>query len=120
VTKRNDGTIQPDMRIVEEGLSVTLHAELTEGHSAVEIAARLDLSDTRGVQTYSTKISGQDVTVQVPSVSHTRVHTTTVLGDDQTLLLCIPPTFDQKHYAWVLLTPRVIDVGELGLVGTRR
>ena len=31
------------------------------------------------------------------------------LKDGQTLLVCIPPTYEQKHYSYVLLTPRVVE-----------
>jgi type II secretory pathway component GspD/PulD (secretin) len=108
VKERSDGGFEPQVRIADEGFDLSLHTELVEGQDGVDLAAALELSDIQDVQEFSTKVAGKDLTVQVPSVRHTRVQTTSRLRDNQTLLLCVPPTYDQKHYAWVLLTARII------------
>jgi len=109
-----DGTIEPRIDIVKEGFNLTLAAELTADHAAADLIADLDLSHVKEVQTFSTKMLGKEVAVQVPRVSHLRMNTKVSLLDGQTLLICIPPTYEQKHYSWILLTPRVIEeeIGE--------
>lgn len=108
VQRRPDGRLTPTVEIVDEGFQLLLHPELTRDHSGTDLAARLDLSSVQEVQTYSTRLLDQAVTIQVPSVSHIRVGTTARIGTGQTLVLCVPPTYDQNDYAWVLLTTRVI------------
>jgi len=108
VNQQEDGNLKPDVCVIEEGTSVKLQLELTEDHTAVDLVAALEMSNIRDVQTFTTQARGQRVTVQVPNVDKIHVETSSQLTDGQTLLLCIPPTFDQHHYAWVLLTPRII------------
>ena len=107
--QRGDGTVAPQVEIVEEGFKLSLAVEITEHHAATDVAADLDLSDVKEVQTFSTTMIGKEVTVQVPRVSHLHMNTTMRLKDGQTLVVCIPPTYDRKHYAWVMLTPRMIE-----------
>ncbi|MCO6455891.1 MAG: hypothetical protein J5I93_11390 [Pirellulaceae bacterium] len=107
-----DGSLTPAVKIVDEGFQLLLHPELTQDHSEIDLAADLELSSVKEVQNFSTRMLDQEATIQVPSVSRVRVATTARIGNGQTLALCIPPTYDQDHYAWVLLTSRAIDEAE--------
>lgn len=103
-----DEGFKPQIDIVEEGFNLSLGVELAPQHNATDIVAGFDLIGIQDVQVFSTKLSGQETTVQVPRVSHLRLNTTVRLLDHHTLLCCIPPTYDRKEYSWVLLTPRVL------------
>jgi len=109
LTKNDDGGVVPQVEVVDEGFKLSLGAEITADRSGADLTADMDLSDIEQVQTYSTKISGKEVTIQVPRVRRFRVNTRQQLENEQTLMILIPPTYDRKEYTWVLLTPRVLE-----------
>ena len=104
-----DGSPIAEIDIVADGFKLSVAPEITEDQSAVDITADLDLSDIKDVQPFSTTMLGEDAVIQMPRVSHLRVDVGARLQAGQSLLVCVPPTYDRKEYAWVMLTPEVVD-----------
>ncbi|MEZ5941671.1 MAG: M56 family metallopeptidase [Planctomycetaceae bacterium] len=104
-----DGTIKPQLEIISEGFQVDLQTVINPEHTATDLSLKLELSNVDEVETYSMKLQGKDVTVQVPSVSRLKVNTLAQLQNSQTLVVCVPPTYDQTEYTWFLITPRIVE-----------
>ncbi|MCA9031375.1 MAG: hypothetical protein KDA66_11230, partial [Planctomycetaceae bacterium] len=104
-----DGTIKPQLEIISEGFQVDLQTVITPELTATDLSLNLELSSVDEVETYSMKLQGKDVTVQVPSVSRLKMNTSAQLENTQTLLICVPPIYDQTEFTWFLFTPRIID-----------
>lgn len=119
VDPQEDGSLQPIIELLEEGWTFMLHP-VTTGDSTVQLTFDLRASKTDRVAMANLPFRHPQtphphVTIQVPSVSTTSVHSTVKLSAAETLLIAAPRVFDETSQEqstmalFYAITPRLVD-----------
>ncbi|WP_417380168.1 M56 family metallopeptidase [Gimesia sp.] len=121
--KTENAKLQPKIKTIDEGRNLTLRPVISDEGSEVNLKGLIELSQIVDVNFYTTEVAGREATIQIPRVHRRSISVASHLKDQQSLLICIPPTFRQKLFQYVMLkvhiikdTPQV-DSSQLSLSG---
>ncbi|TWT34985.1 Regulatory protein BlaR1 [Thalassoglobus neptunius] len=105
----DDGNRKPKFNIIAEGISLAMTPTLSEKRQSIQMQAQLGLSEVTDVSTFTYKLKGEDVTVQLPTVRKHKFQVGASIDRDQTLVIACPPTNGRKEFFYLLLTPKIIN-----------
>ena len=123
VEPQEDGSLQPVIELFEDGFKIMLHP-VTTGDGTVNLTFDLRSSNTHEVAMANLPFRHPQaphplVTIQVPTVSTTSVHSTVRLSALETLLIAAPRVFDETSHElstmalFYAITPRLLDDTEM-------
>ena len=107
--KQDGKQLKPKIKTIEEGMSLTLRPIFSVDCSEVHLNGLVQLSQVVDVNTFTTEIAGKEVTIQTPRVHRRRISVASNLNAQQCLLVCIPPTFQEKRFQYVMIKVRLIN-----------
>lgn len=107
--KNENAELKPKIKVIDDGRNLTFRTVISDEGSEVNLRGLIELSQIVDVNLYTTQIAGKERTIQIPRVIRRSITVTSSLKDEQTLLICIPPAFQQKLFQYVMLKVRILD-----------
>lgn len=107
--KNENAELQPKIKVIDDGRKLTFRTVISDEGSEVNLKGLIELSQIVDVNLYTTQIAGKERTIQIPRVIRRSITVASSLKDEQTLLICIPPAFQQKLFQYVMLKVRILD-----------
>ncbi|QDV20860.1 Regulatory protein BlaR1 [Gimesia panareensis] len=107
--KNENAELQPKIKVIDDGRKLTFRTVISDEGSEVNLKGLIELSQIVDVNLYTTQIAGKEATIQIPRVIRRSITVASSLKDEQTLLICIPPAFQQKLFQYVMLKVRILD-----------
>ncbi|QDT45240.1 Regulatory protein BlaR1 [Gimesia alba] len=107
--KQENDQLQPRIKTIDEGRNLTLRPVISATGSEVNLKGLIELSQIVDVNLFTTPIAGKEAIIQIPRVHRRSISVASHLKDQQSLLICIPPTFQQKHFQYVILKVLILD-----------
>ncbi|QDV53307.1 M56 family metallopeptidase [Gimesia fumaroli] len=108
--KKQEGEqLQPRIKAIDEGRNLTLRTVVSASGDEVNLKGLFELSQIVDVNLFTTPVAGKDAVIQIPRVHRQRISVASQLKDQQCLLICIPPTFQQKQFQYVILRVQILD-----------
>ena len=107
--KQDDEQLKSKIKIIEEGRSLTLRPVIKANGLEVGLKGLIQLSQIIEVKFITTEVAGKEATIQIPRVHRRRISVASTLKDHQCLLVCIPPTLQEKRFQYVMLKVRILE-----------
>lgn len=107
--KQEDEQLQPRIKTIDEGRNLTLRTVVSASGDEVNLKGLFELSQIVDVNLFTTPVAGKEAVIQIPRVHRQRISVASQLKDQQCLLICIPPTFQQKQFQYVILRVQILD-----------
>ena len=107
--KNENAELQPKIKVIDDGRKLTFRTVISDEGSEINLKGLIELSQIVDVNLYTTRIAGKERTIQIPRVIRRSITVASSLKDEQTLLICIPPAFQQKLFQYVMLRVRILD-----------
>lgn len=119
VEQQENKQLKAKIKVIEEGVSLKIRPILSMDRSVVHLNGVIQLSKIVDVNFLTTKIAGKEATIQIPRVHRRRISIASNLKDQQCLLVCIPPTFQEKRFQYLMIKVRIIDTTNLPQKGSK-
>jgi hypothetical protein len=104
------GAQDPKIAVIDEGTKLSLRTILSPDAATVQLEARIELSEIKGVGKVATIVHGETTTIQIPRVKRCRIDVSSEIPDGQSLLIGCIPSYEQKEFFYILLTPRILEL----------
>ena len=106
--KQEGGQLHPRIKAIDEGRNLTLRPVVSASGDEISLKGLFELSQIVDVNLFTTPVAGKEAVIQIPRVHRQRISVASQLKDQQCLLVCIPPTFQQKQFQYVILKAHIL------------
>ncbi len=112
IARLADGSKRPRIVVVDEGVKIKMRTLQGTDGKTVGLEGHIDLSKIEEVRKIKAEGTDGPTTLEIPRVRRCRIDASSTLADGQSLLIGCIPTYEQKEFLYVLLTPRMIVDGD--------
>ncbi len=102
------GTQQPNLCVLEEGIKVTFRPVHSVDQSQVRFSGRLEFSSIDDVRKSQMMVAGKPTAVEIPSARQFRIDIACDVPDGDSVLIACMPKHLEKHILYTLLTVRTL------------
>ncbi|MBL4884526.1 MAG: hypothetical protein JKY95_08335, partial [Planctomycetaceae bacterium] len=99
------GKLEPEIKLVTEGLETTFRTTLEEDQSTIHIQGIYDLSRIEDVRTFTSDFQGKKTSIQVPRIALNSIRFEADLKETQTLLIEYCPVDEKRDRVYLMFTP---------------
>ena len=104
------GAEDAKIAVIDEGIKLNLRTMLSTDAAQVQLEARIELSEIKGVGKVSAMFHGETTTIQIPRVKRCRIDVSSEIDDGQSLLIGCIPAYEEQKFFYVLMTARILEL----------
>ncbi|HVU88452.1 MAG TPA: M56 family metallopeptidase [Pirellulales bacterium] len=112
IARLADGGQRPRVVVVDEGVKIKMRTLQSADAKTIGLDGHIDLSKIEEVRKITAVTPDGPTTLEIPRVRHCQIDVSSTLADGQSLLIGCIPTYEQKQFLYLLLTPKVIVEGD--------
>lgn len=102
------GERKPEVKVVDEGLRLKLRPTRYADGVAIRLTGWFEISEVLDVVAVSTMTADGPVSLQIPRVNRCRINLASDVPMGETLLVGCVPSYEQKQFLYVMLTPKIV------------